>query len=497
MTHVIVNGGGTRLGKMLTFCHPEECCTEWPVNRTEHIRSIGFAGLDFFLSYRHLPVRALAASLMFAVLILFGATTLRAADYYVVGGSETTNGTEMNRSNGNGSASAPWPSVQAAFASGRLAGGDRVLLLPGNHGNLGIRGQNFDPPLTIASAHDGQAHVNRIRVHESSGLIIEGLNVWPPAPVNIVGKKSGDPLVQTTASSSRITFKRLDIRGAPDADTRYLTWGKDDWLHVWRVAGVMLDGPDQTLQDSVLSGISNGITAVGLRARVLDNEVRGFSKDGMRGLGSGSVFRGNTVRDCVKVDGNHDDGFQSWVDRPGKGNRKVVSDVSLIDNVILEWSGPADHPLRCRLQGISLFNGPYRNWIISNNLIAISAYHGIALYGTSNFEVIHNTVVQIDGLPGKSPWIMTKNSTGDASGNLIANNAAMNIKLAPGTATARDNVMIKYPVRIFANVQARDYRPNPDSGLVGAADPSLGEKQDLAGRPRPTQPAVGALEPPS
>lgn len=431
---------------------------------------------------------AIRAAIFPAVLLMLsGLLPVLAEDYYVSAGTGA----------GSGSAAAPWPSVKEALASGRLAGGDRLLLAPGDHGDLGIRGARFDPPLTIASAPGGRAHVNKVRIHDSSGLIIEGLDVWPLVPLNIMGKEPGDPLVQTAASSSRITFSRLDIRGAPDADTRYREWGKDDWLHVWRVSGVMLDGPDQTLRDSVLSGISNGITVRGPRNRVLDNEVRGFSKDGMRGLGSGSVFRGNTVRDCVKVDGNHDDGFQSWVNTPGRAKREAVADVSLIDNAILEWTGPSDHPLRCRLQGISLFNGPYRNWTISNNLIAISAYHGIALYGTSNFEVIHNTVVQIDGLPGKSPWIMTKNSTGDASGNLIANNAAMNIKLAPGTATARDNVIIQNPARMFVNVQARDYRPNPGSGLAGAAEPSLGEKQDLAGRPRPAQPAIGALEPPS
>ena len=434
------------------------------------------------------------SAILLALLNLIAAQAAQTADYYVAAGG-TDSATALSA--GNGSAAAPWPSVGAAFASGQLAGGDRLLLEPGEHGNLTIRGATFEPPLTITPATGGRVHVNKIWIHESSGLIIERLAVWPLAPLNVEGKKPGNPLVHATASSSRITFRGLDVRGAPDADTRYLDWSKDDWLHVWRAAGVMLAGPDQTLQNSVLTGISNGITAAGPRARVLDNEVRGFSKDGLRGLGSGSVFRGNVVRDCVKVDGNHDDGFQSWVSLPGKGDRKVVSDVSVIGNVILEWTGPANHPLRGQLQGISLFNGPYRNWIISNNLIAVSAYHGIALYGTSNFEVVHNTVVQIDGKPGKSPWIMTKNTTGDASGNLIANNAAMNIKLDPKTANARDNLVIRFPIPMFVNVATHDYRPVPGSALVGAADPSLGEKQDLIGTQRPARPAIGALEPPS
>ena len=442
------------------------------------------------------PVRhrfgRLAASLLLAVLTLLAAPALRAADYYVAAGTET----ETRTGGGNGSAAAPWPSVKAGLASGRLSGGDRLLLQPGNHGNLAIRGQSFDPPLTIASAPGGRAHVEKIWVHESRGLIIEGLDVWPLAPRNYQERGPGPTMVEATRASSHITFADLDIRGAPDAPDRYFQWERDEWVHDWRAMGVIMNGPDQTLRDSRLTGISNGIQTDGPRAQVLDNQVRGFSKDGMRGFGEGSVFRGNLVQDCFQVDGNHADAFQAWTDTPKMGNRRELRNLSLIDNTIIEWTGPAGHPLRCKLQGIALFRGPYKNWIISNNLIAVRAPHGIALYGGQTSEITNNTVVQIDGESGKAPWIMIKDVTGGAFDNIVANNAAMKFQIPAGTAVQRNNVVIRSAAQLFVDVPGQDFRPRSGSMLVGAADPAFGDTHDLSGRQRPARPAVGAYEAP-
>jgi hypothetical protein len=425
-------------------------------------------------------LRTLALAGLAAVLAL----AAPAADYHVAA---------QGGGGGDGSAGAPWPSVAAALASGRLAGGDRLLLAAGEYGRLVIQGQDFDPPLTIASAPGGRAHVESIQVQGSRGLTLEGLDVWPLTPTNVPNQRPGQPLVQTSPNSSQLVFAGLDIRGRQDALTTYFNWSQQDWVSTWRAGGVMLRGPDQTLRDSVLSGVGNAIQTLGDRAQVLDNEVRGFSRDALRAFGEGTVFRGNRVQDCFKVDGSHRDGFQSWADRKGQGIRPVVSGITLIDNVIIEWAGPPGHPLRCTMQGISLFNGPYRNWIISNNLVAVSAFHGIALFGGQSSEIVNNTVVQIDGTPGIAPWIALK---GNVKNNIVANNAAMKFHLPPGAALERNNFVIGSPQQIFMSVPQRDFRPKPGSPLVGRADPSFGDKHDLAGRPRPGRPAIGALEPP-
>ena len=434
---------------------------------------------------RSRPARA-ARRLVLLVLALLAALPAAAAEYHVAPGGRARGG--------DGSAAAPWPDLAAAFASGRLEGGDRLLLDAGAYGPILIAGQRFDPPLTIASAPGGRAHADQITVRGSRGITLEDIDVWPLAPLGVKDLNPGQPLVLASQDSSFIVFSGLDIRGGPDADTAYFSWTLKNWQEDWRVGGVSLRGPDQTLRDSVLSGVANGIGSMGDRNRVLDNRIQGFSRDALRGFGTDTVFRGNHVQDCFIVDNSHRDAFQSWTGA-GSGDRATVDRITITDNTIIEWTGPRDHPLRCKLQGIALFRGPYRNWIISNNLIAVSAYHGIALYGGKNSEVVHNTVVQVDGVPGKAPWIMIKD-TGDTSGNLVANNAAMKFTLPRGTAIERGNLTIRAPQQDFVDIAGRDYRPRSGSALVGAADGSIGSRLDLTGRPRPARPAVGAYEAP-
>lgn len=417
--------------------------------------------------------------LLFRVLlVLCLAGPALAAEYHVAAQGTGTQG--------DGSQAAPFPSIAAALKSGRLMGGDSLLLAPGDYGALEIRGQDFDPPLTITSAPGGRAHVDRIEVRSSHGLIFRGLDVWPRRPKQI--KRS---LVAAGADAGDIIFEALDIRGGPRA-LDYFNWTQEDWLKTWRVNGVHLSGPGMVLKDSTITAVANGIGANGTGAQILNNEVRGFSKDGLRGFGEGVVFRGNTVRDCVKVDNNHDDGFQSWTGRGGAPAE--VRNITLDGNRIIEWTGAPDHPLRCALQGISMFNGPYRNMVIENNLVLVRAYHGITLYDAIDSRVVNNTVIHVDGKPGKQPWIMQKRDhTADQPPNLFANNLAMAFRLGSKAARAQGNHVIRYPYREFTDPAGYDYRLNQASALRGQSVSGQAPDHDLTGAARGAATDPGAF----
>ena len=382
-----------------------------------------------------------------------------------------------------------WAGVAQALASGRISGGDRLVLAPGEHGALRIDGAHFGPPLTIAAQGAG-AHVDRIAIKNSSGLVIRGLRVWPRSPL---GREIN--LVETSTDSPRIRLEALDIRGGPDA-LDYLTWTRQDWTDTWAARGARLRGADNTLRDSTLTAVTNGIITEGLRAKVIGNEVRGFSKDGLRGLSSDSLFQRNTVRDCVDVSGNHDDGFQAWVAKPGRFGPSALRNVTLDGNRILEWTGPADHPLRCRLQGIVLFSGPFENWTIINNLVVVSAHHGITLYSGINSRVINNTVISSTGAARNAPWIRQQATKRGAPRNTVfANNVATAFRLGDTVSNplARNTVSL-FPFRDFEDPATFDFRPHADSRLLGMADPDLVPPHDLTGTPRPAAAALGALE---
>ncbi|MCA8882255.1 MAG: right-handed parallel beta-helix repeat-containing protein [Rhodobacteraceae bacterium] len=389
---------------------------------------------------------------------------------------------------GDGSAERPWPSVAAALGSDTVRGGDRVLLQPGSYGDLTLTNRHFSPALTLMSAPGGRAHAERVVIKNSSGLILRDLNVWP---------RQDDPrkkgiLVQAMEDTSGIVFDALDIRGAHDA-ANYLSWDARTWLDERRV-GVRLGGRDGVLRGSVLTGVGGGVLLPGPGSKALGNEIRGFSKDGMRVFGSNAEIRGNVIRDCVKVDGNHDDGIQSWV---GKNNPDgAITGVVIDGNRIIEWTGPQDHPLRCTLQGIGLFTGPFRNWVIQNNLIAARAHHGISMYDMHGARVVNNTVVNLFGKVGTSPWIQQDKSSRDGS-NIIANNVAMQLRIGNKGRPLR-NFKVGSMHDLFENPAVFDYRPRAGSALIDAADPAFAPPHDIDGIPRPKgrAPDLGAYERP-
>ncbi|MEC9431880.1 MAG: right-handed parallel beta-helix repeat-containing protein [Pseudomonadota bacterium] len=391
----------------------------------------------------------------------------------------------------------PFASVQAAFDGGGVAQeGGRILLLPGEHGDLRLDTARARATVEIAPAEAGAVHVQSIYVERGENLDIHGLQVWPTRP-----RADGVPssLVTTRARSRDVTLRDLDVRARPDAEN-YLAWSLEDWRAAPR-NGAQLRGRDIALLDSRFTATHFAIATLGERARVEGNVIAGFSGDAMRGLGDGSVFRGNRVSDCIKFNDNHDDGFQSW-SRGDKGasGKGVVRDVVVESNVIREWTGPKDHPLRCHLQGIGLFDGIYQNWTIRNNVVEVSAYHGIAVYGGVDVTIVNNTVVRSDGGTGKFPWVkLTPHKDGRPStGGVVANNLAMrfDIKTDPAhPAVVERNAQTPYPNLALRSPGEGDFRPEAGGPAFGSADPRYAPPTDAFGRPRGERPSLGAVEP--
>lgn len=387
-----------------------------------------------------------------------------------------------------GTAEAPFPSVGAALRSGRVSGGDRIVLREGHHGVIRLRNKRFNPPVRIVAEQVGQAHVDKIAIRSSAGLHFHGLSVWPRRP----GTKSWN-LIVTQADSPNIHFDRMDIRGLPRAPEQYLRWSKKEWRAL-EANGARLNGPRNRISNSTITGVIFGITTTGEGTEVIGNHIIGFGGDAMRGLGDNSVFVGNRAENCVKINENHDDGFQSWATKPDGQGRKVVRGLRVERNIILEWIGPPQHPLRCRLQGIGLFDGLYRDFVIRNNLIAISAYHGISLYAGDDSEIVNNTVVHISGGPADHPWIMLRdNRNGWKSGEtLVRNNVAMSFKgiERPG----RENVAARIPVNLFRDPGRLNFSPKSDSPLIDRGLHEAAPPVDLTGRRRQGTPDMGAIE---
>ena len=351
-----------------------------------------------------------AALLLFATLAVVPAA---ARDWHVAPGAPAAGA--------DGGPVHPFADPAAAVAA--AAPGDRVLLGPGDYGAVRLEGVTADPPITIQSADPAApARLSALRIDRSSGLSIEGLLV---EGARVGEGKGGQPLVLVTEDANDIRLRGLTVRSG----TGYETWDAATWLATVR-NGVELNGTRNELIDSRIVAVRTGVTVRGPEARVIGNLVDGFSRDGMRGLGDNGWFEGNRIQNCVKVDGNHDDGFQSWSRGPdGKSGGGVVRGVVLKDNVILSSAGPRLAAPACPgLHGIGMFDGMYEDWLIEGNRIETDAWHGITVMGGINVRVIGNYVSnQTPGRPGP-PWtwitVAAHKDGRPGTGNLIEGNQA-------------------------------------------------------------------------
>jgi hypothetical protein len=425
------------------------------------------------------------SSVIAAAVLAIGTAAAAAADWFVAPLGATARPTAA------GTLEDPFVSVHAAITSGRVQGGDRILLLEGEHGPLVLHNRAFASEVTIASLEGRKAHVDNIEITGTSrNLRISRLSVWPRDP-----KAWRGYLAQTDITVTDVVFESLEIRSARDAYS-FMDWDVAKWRER-RASGIRMNGPRSTAVRNRIIGVYMGITLMGADSQALRNLVNGYDGDGLRGFGPNTLFHRNRVLNCVDTDDNHDDGFQSFTYSGSGPIRKLTLD----GNVIIEWTGAESHPLRCRLQGIGLFAGFYEDLTIINNLVVASQYHGISVYGARRAKIINNTVVHNFGKTTLTPYILiTDNKDGTPSSDvLVANNVAMSVrgKVDPANRVEfRNNSVIGTPGAVFENAFAFDYRPKPSSGFIDTADPSVAPPHDMLNQRRPggALPDRGAYE---
>jgi parallel beta-helix repeat protein len=162
-------------------------------------------------------------------------------------------------------------------------------------------------------------------------------------------------------------------------------------------------------------------------------------------------------------------------------------------NVIIEWVNPEDHPWRCSLQGIGLFDGYYDNLTIINNVVSATQYHGISVHGARGAKIINNTVANTLGLVGKYPWIevLPRRDGAPTTDVLVANNIAMSIQGIASDVDRivfRNNSIVGIPSQVFENLAVFDYRPKASSGFIDTGDATVAPPTDVMGQKRPSGP---------
>ncbi|NOY94446.1 MAG: hypothetical protein GXP55_24990, partial [Deltaproteobacteria bacterium] len=420
---------------------------------------------------------------------------------------------------GDGSMAAPWRTLQEVVAANLIETqkwaslpyvegaslvpvnpgapiqpGDTIWLASGYHGALEILSAYNAAPITLAALPDATPEFSSVRFRSADGWVLRGVSVSPSFAPTYEAQTAIDINSHGfSGPSGHITIEGCDVFSVRDISG----WSANDWVNL-AVNGIASNADDITLRDNTLTNVRFGISMSGARAQVIDNSVRNFSGDGMRGLGDDGLFEHNYVANSYDVDDNHDDGFQSWsVGTDGVGSGEVRGMV-LRGNMIVNREDPAQ-ALSGSLQGIGCFDGFFTNWLVENNVILVDHWHGITLLGARDSRIVNNTVMDINTTDPGPPWIKIaphKDGT-EGTGNLVRNNLATAIANQGGGIVEDHNLLITDAAALFVAPTA----PWDLHLLMGAEAVDMGAMDsapatDRDGVPRPFGAAVdlGAYE---
>lgn len=364
-------------------------------------------------------------------LFLASCQLAQAATYY----SDPATGSAQ----GDGSAKAPWPKLEAMEKAGKLPqlqGGDTLLLRSGNHGDVKISGDNA-ATVTIAAAPGQNPQLGRFEITQGSKWLIRGLTISPafattPYKSNIVTLAEG-------GSGSDIVLQDCFIYTAIES----AQWTKDDWMNAYSGVLVGRNGTKMTLRNNYVLNTRFAVAMCAPESLCEGNVIANFSGDGLRLLRDGITAQYNVIKNgylsVADGDKNHDDLIQVFLFNKGTG---TVKGITVIGNILIGNEDP-DQPFPNSPQGLGFFDGPLVDFDIEKNIVVSNTYHGISLYDAVNCKILDN-VVKATSAQKVTPWIMlnTKHK-GGSSGNVVKNNMARAfiLKADPGV-VAENNVPV-------------------------------------------------------
>jgi len=402
----------------------------------------------------------------------------------------------------DGSIERPWGALETVAAEGVLpADGGVVCLLSGHHGAPRLRGLHPTAPLTVRALDAHQATVSSLVIEDSAGLTLQGLVIDGVTEIDPGLDERDSFLLQAGEDVSPLTLVDLIVQSADSS----ADWTWDGWWQRSR-SGVDLRGPAATVLDCTIRNVHHALSVRGDDALVQGNTIDNFGGDGIRGLGSGSTYAWNTVRDAYidEYEVQHDDAFQAY---ELEGDLRIA-DVTIAHNRFLLFADPlTDFVLEQSLvgtlmQGIIITDGYADGWVVENNLVVNSHSHGISLYGARNSRIQNNTVVAHPAfVASDGPWIRItdQEKTGQENfDNIIRNN--LTAMLTPWdydeSSIIEANLEVTEPDGVYADVAGLDFRLLAGTDAIdGGVDEALAES-DLDGAPRLVGAAVdlGAFE---
>lgn len=376
-----------------------------------------------------------------------------------------------------------------------LKAGDTLICRTGYYGSLHIS-RKFNTDYVTIRAEEGHTPTfKNIRFTGARYWYLQGLTVTPSSAPEY--ENSTLISIERHAYSGPSTYIRIEDCYLYSIENTFF-WSAEDWDELSCTA-ISSQGKNVVIRDNYCKNVNFGISSSGDSCLVEYNTIENFAGDGLRGLGDYNTFQYNIVKNSYDVNGNHDDGFQSWsVGEGGEVGTDTVWGVVLRGNTIINYEDP-NQPHRGTLQGIGCFDGFYADWIVENNVVIVEHYHGITLSGAVNCRIINNTVADRDTTNTEiSPWIRVSNHRDGwpSEGNILRNNIYYRTLSADGNQTMDHNLQVRNYDSNFVDFGQFDLRLKEGSPAIDAGTSELAPLIDIRGiaRPQGSLYDIGAYE---
>ena len=383
--------------------------------------------------------------------------------------------------------------------------GDTIILKDGFYSILSISHAFNEDYITLKAENKHQAVFSHINISSASHWILEGLAVNREIE-KIEPEQQHDPkanqLMRLVSGwhgpVQYITIEECDFFTISDTST----WSKEDWDD-GTVNGIWSSGEFITINNNHIMNINYGIVIQGGSNTIVSNNlIEEITADGLQGIGDDLLFENNIIKNFYQVDGNHLDGFQSWIVPPNDPNGDSCDRITLRGNIIIEHEDRT-HPYKASLQGIGCFDGPYYDWVIENNVIIVGHYHGITMSGAQNCKVINNTVVSPVDSDISNPHIKIGNTKGGLPSQnvIVRNNIARRFDIFDKD---DESIIMDHNLEVsnsdydllFINHANNDLHLRPGSLAINTGSSELAPDIDIEGNPRPhgSEYDIGAYE---
>lgn len=336
------------------------------------------------------------------------------------------------RAENAGSEVQPWPSFQKIVELGllkRVRPGDTLLLRSGDHGSVQLSGDNKQL-ITIAAAPRHRPSLSRLVIRQGSRWRVRGLTIGRrPTDATYKG-----PVVSLGeyGKSSMLVLEDCFVYGA--ADSGQLDANK--WIALNDGIYLGRNGTKLTSINNYVLNARHGIMCAAKDSLVEGCVVENFSGDGLRLMRDGNVARFNVIRNgyCDEAkhgDRNHDDLVQCFQFGKGTGLMRGI----VIEQNLLTSHADDKQPLRGRVQGIGIFDGPVSNFLVKGNVIEVDHWHGLTLVDAQRCTIISNVVwSRWQDVSMFRPWIQLGDKKNLTRDNAVKDNFACLFRVdQPGT----------------------------------------------------------------